>query len=60
MGWAYEGWVIGDAGPISTGTFTEFDTQDDSNVYSGTENNVGPPIPGEDFFNNALQARHFH
>lgn len=59
VGWAYEGWVIGDAGPISTGTFTEFDTQDDSNVYSGTENNVGPPIPGEDFFNNAPAGETF-
>ncbi len=51
-GWAYEGWVIGDAGPISTGTFTAFGERDNSNGFSGTENNAGPPIPGEDFFNN--------
>lgn len=58
-GWAYEGWVIGDAGPISTGTFTEFGTMDSSNGFSGTENNAGPPIPGEDFFNNAPMGETF-
>lgn len=53
-GWKYEGWVVVDGvGPITTGTFTSFNTVDDSNRFSGTENNAGPPIPGEDFFNNA-------
>jgi len=51
-GWIYEGWVIGDAGPISPGTFNDFSTQDSGNIFSGTENNIGPPVPGEDFFNN--------
>ena len=52
-GWKYEGWVVVDGvGPITTGTFTAFDVADDSNQFSGTENNAGPPIPGEDFFNN--------
>ena len=52
-GWKYEAWVIVDGiGPITTGTFSTFETQDDSNMFSGTLNNVGPPIPGEDFFNN--------
>jgi hypothetical protein len=51
-GWKYEGWVVVDGvGPLSTGTFTGFAQVDDSNDFSGTENNVGPPIPGEDFFN---------
>lgn len=58
-GWAYEGWVIGDAGPISTGTFTSFTSVDSSNGFSGTENNVGPPIPGEDFFLNAPAGETF-
>lgn len=58
-GWAYEGWVIGDAGPISTGTFTDFGTSDSSNEFSGTENNAGPPVPGEDFFNNAPMGETF-
>ena len=56
-GWKYEGWVVVDGvGPLSTGTFTAFDVADDNagatTSFSGTEN-VGPPIPGEDFFNNA-------
>lgn len=50
-GWAYEGWVVTDNGPISTGTFTEFNTMDDFNGFSGAS--PGPPVPGEDFFNNA-------
>ena len=54
-----EGWVIGDAGPISTGTFTDFQAVDSGNGFSGTENNVGPPIPGEDFFNNAPTGETF-
>ncbi|WP_298903533.1 anti-sigma factor [uncultured Psychroserpens sp.] len=58
-GWAYEGWVVGESGPLSTGTFTEFDTADSSNGFSGTENNAGPPIPGEDFFLNAPAGETF-
>jgi len=58
-GWAYEGWVIGDAGPISTGTFTSFTAVDGGNPFSGTQNNVGPPIPGEDFFLNAPMGETF-
>lgn len=58
-GWAYEGWVIGDSGPISTGTFTSFGDRDDSNLFSGTEANDGPPVPGEDFFNNAPAGETF-
>ena len=50
-GWKYEGWVVVDGvGPISTGTFTGFTEVDDFNGFSGDENTVGPPIPGEDFF----------
>lgn len=61
-GWIYEGWVIGDAGPLSTGTFSSIDQMDDnaglSTSFSGTEN-PGPPIPGEDFFNNAPTGETF-
>lgn len=61
-GWKYEGWVIGESGPLSTGTFTVFDTADDNagaaTSFSGTEN-TGPPIPGEDFFNNAPTGESF-
>ncbi|WP_367268918.1 anti-sigma factor [uncultured Flavobacterium sp.] len=48
-GWAYEGWVVGDSGPLSTGTFTAFDTADNAAPFSETMQ-AGPPIPGEDFF----------
>ena len=58
-GWAYEGWVVGDAGPISTGTFTAFNVADSGNPFSGTQNNAGPPIPGEDFFNSAPAGETF-
>lgn len=58
-GWVYEGWVIGDAGPISTGTFTTFDAVDSGNPFSGTQNNAGPPVPGEDFFLNAPMGETF-
>jgi len=58
-GWAYEGWVIGDAGPISTGTFTDFGAVDSGNPFSGTEANAGPPVPGEDFFNAAPAGETF-
>lgn len=53
-GWKYEGWVVVEGlGPVTTGTFTSLTTADDSNAFSGTENNAGPPVPGEDFFLNA-------
>lgn len=58
-GWVYEGWVIGDSGPISTGTFTDFGARDSGNPFSGTENNAGPPVPGEDFFNAAPAGETF-
>lgn len=49
-GWKYEGWVVGDSGPLSTGTFTAFNMVDDLAPFSGMQ--PGPPLPGEDFFNN--------
>lgn len=56
-GWAYEGWVVGETGPLTTGTFISFSTEDASAPYSGT--NPGPPVPGEDFFNNAPAGETF-
>ncbi|MEO1052226.1 MAG: anti-sigma factor [Bacteroidota bacterium] len=49
-GWIYEGWLVTENGPISTGTFTDVADRDNSNSLSGIENNAGPAIPGEDFF----------
>ena len=50
-GWKYEGWVVIDGTPVSTGTFTDIAAMDDSAPFSGTMS--GPPFPGEDFLNNA-------
>ena len=58
-GWAYEGWVVGESGPISTGIFTDFDSRDNTNGFSGTQNNAGPPVPGEDFFLSAPAGETF-
>ncbi len=57
-GWIYEGWVVGDAGPLSTGTFSAFDTVDNSAPFSEVIN-PGPPVPGEDFFLNAPAGESF-
>ncbi|RKR12978.1 hypothetical protein CLV91_1690 [Maribacter vaceletii] len=50
-GWKYEGWVVIDGVPLSTGTFTSVDTADDASPFSGS--NPGPNYPGEDFLVNA-------
>ncbi|MBV6644093.1 MAG: anti-sigma factor [Cyclobacteriaceae bacterium] len=50
-GWKYEGWVVIDGTPVSTGTFTDATVADDMAPFSGT--NSGPSFPGEDFLNNA-------
>ena len=50
-GWVYEGWVVIDGVPVSTGRFTALDAVDLNDPYSGTEG--GPPFPGEDFLNDA-------
>ncbi|GAB5519845.1 MAG: hypothetical protein RhofKO_20960 [Rhodothermales bacterium] len=50
-GWAYEGWVVIDGSPVTTGTFTSVDTADDAAPFSGP--NAGPNYPGEDFLMNA-------
>lgn len=57
-GWAYEGWVVGETGPLSTGTFIDFNTVDSSDFFSGTSQ-AGPPVPGEDFFMNAPMGETF-
>ena len=61
-GWTYEGWVVGDSGPLSTGTFNALDFMDENaglpSSFGGTEQ-LGPPLPGEDFFNNAPNGESF-
>jgi len=46
-GWVYEGWVVIDGQPISTGRFTDVAAADDFDGFSGPL--AGPPYPGEDF-----------
>ena len=50
--WVYEGWVIANGMPISTGRFSAFNMQDDFNGYSQINGKIGPNLPGEDFFIN--------
>lgn len=48
-GWAYEGWVVGADGPVSTGTFLATDAADSDagGPYAGPD--ATPPFPGQDF-----------
>ena len=50
-GWKYEGWVVMNGTPVTTGTFTQLDASDEAAPYSGS--NPGPAFPGEDFLINA-------
>lgn len=50
-GWEYEGWVVLNGSPVSTGRFTSAAGADDFSGFSGP--NPGPPFPGEDFLVNA-------
>jgi hypothetical protein len=50
-GWLYEGWVVINGTPVSTGKFSEVDMEDMSARYSATLDT--PPFPGEDFLTNA-------
>ena len=47
----YEGWVIFDSGPVSTGRFSGGAGADSANPFSGSD--PGKPFPGEDFLQNA-------
>jgi len=51
VGWKYEGWVVIDGTPVTTGTFLDVNAADEAAPFSGT--NAGPSYPGEDFLNNA-------
>jgi len=54
-GWKYEGWVVINGTPVSTGTFTDAVKADEnaaSSPYKGNAGN-GPAYPGEDYLQNA-------
>lgn len=50
-GWMYEGWVVINGTPVTTGKFTMADMADNTAPYSSTM--AAPPFPGEDFLMNA-------
>jgi hypothetical protein len=50
-GWEYEGWVVIDGTPVTTGKFIHPGNADLAAPYSSTA--PGPPFPGEDFLQNA-------
>ncbi len=57
-GWKYEGWVVIDGTPISTGTFTDASMADDNaatSMFKGDAGN-GPGYPGEDYLQNAPEG----
>ncbi len=56
-GWKYEGWVVINGIPVTTGKFTQADATDESDTYSADMPlpmlNPGGFFPGEDFLVNA-------
>lgn len=57
-GWKYEGWVVVNGIPVSTGKFTDLSATDESDMFSGSmalpfPNGDKGFFPGEDFFKNA-------
>ncbi|MBV1860594.1 MAG: anti-sigma factor [Nannocystaceae bacterium] len=54
-GWRYEGWVVGEAGPVSTGTFTDPSAADRDGAGPTAGPDGAPPFPGQDFINPAMK-----
>ena len=50
-GWKYEGWVVTNGTPVTSGKFTSVSTFDEFDGFSSTM--AGPPFPGEDYLINA-------
>lgn len=50
-GWEYEGWVVMNGIPVTSGKFTDPAMADFAAPYSSTQ--PGPPFPGEDYLLNA-------
>jgi len=48
-GWVYEGWVVGDGGPVTTGKFTEVDEADFDGAGPTSGPDGFPPFPGQDY-----------
>jgi hypothetical protein len=56
-GWVYEGWVVGDAGPVSTGRFTSATGADSDGKGPDAGPEDAPPFPGQDFVDPAMDLR---
>lgn len=54
-GWQYEGWVVGEDGPISTGTFLDPSMADRDGAGAAAGPDGAPPFPGQDFINPAMK-----
>ncbi len=50
-GWVYEGWVVSDGVPTSTGRFTAVNDADEDGAgpKQGANPDAAPPFPGQDF-----------
>jgi len=53
-GWKYEGWVVFNGIPVSTGTFTAFDADDKTSLYSSDR--TTPNFPGQDFLQSMVTS----
>ena len=53
-GWAYEGWIVGEDGPISTGTFTDVAAADSDAGGPTAGPGATPGYPGQDFVDPAV------
>ena len=63
-GWKYEGWVVINGQPVTTGTFTNTMATDDADPFSGSMalpdvNGTDGFFPGEDFLMNAPAGLNF-
>lgn len=63
-GWKYEGWVVINGQPVTTGTFTNAMATDDADPFSGNMplpdvNGMNGFFPGEDFLENAPSGLSF-
>ncbi|MCG8311322.1 MAG: hypothetical protein MI975_28295 [Cytophagales bacterium] len=56
-GWKYEGWVVINGQPVTSGKFTAVDEVDEDDPFSGDMD--GPPFPGEDYLRNAPAGLNF-
>lgn len=56
-GWTYEGWVVTQGQPVTSGRFDDPSGADDFDGYSGDRD--GPPFPGEDYLRNAPDGLDF-